>query len=128
MSGSNPDVKFSIVFPTYYSNQRDQDGEDMELTQGDTMRAIVGLQNNHNASIYIRSITGAFVDSFGDSETFVQNFTVDSFNHQEVKQKDSLSIATEFFPFTSISAKQYKLLLVVFYSDSEYEYSNVVYN
>ncbi len=71
MSGSNPDVKFSIVFP-HFSNQRDQqDGEDMELTQGDTMRAIVGLQNNHNASIYIRSITGAFVDSFGDSETFV---------------------------------------------------------
>jgi hypothetical protein len=102
MSGSNPDVKFSAVFPPYFDQRDQQIGEDMELTQGDIMRALVGLQNNHNASIFIRSITGAFVDEVLDTQIFVQNFTVDTFNHQEVKQRESFSMALEFFPFTSI--------------------------
>lgn len=68
MSGSNPDVKFSVVFPPYFSQK--ESVVEMELKQGDTMRALIGLQNNHNQSIYIKSVTGAFVDEVGDIQNF----------------------------------------------------------
>ena len=45
-----------------------------------------------------------------------------------VQPKESLSIAYEFFAYTSIPAKNYKLVIAVFYADSKYDYSNVVYN
>lgn len=91
---------------------------------------MVGLQNQGNETLFVKNITGAFVEesNVGESLKHIQNFTIDNLGNFELKPLETYSIAYEFFPFTSIVAKTYKLVLVVFYGDKQYEYSNVVFN
>ena len=58
----------------------------------------------------------------------MQNLTIDSFDSAVLNPTDTFSIAFDFFPFTSLTPKSYNLMLVLFYSDDQYEYSNTVLN
>ena len=58
----------------------------------------------------------------------MQNLTIDSYDGAVVNPSDTFSIAYDFFAFTSILPKSYKLQLAVFYADSQFEYTNVVLN
>jgi hypothetical protein len=64
----------------------------------------------------------------GEKPRYVQNFTIDSYDGTVLNPSDTFSIAYDVFPFTSIQPKGYKLHLVVFYADSQYEYSSIVFN
>lgn len=60
---------------------------------------------------------------------YVQNFTIeDSFKGTPIYPGETFSLAFDFFPFTSLPApNSYTLLLAVFYTDSNYEYSSLVF-
>ena len=74
------------------------------MTQGENQRVVIGLQNNGQETIYVKNITGAFVEegATGEQNKYVQNFTLESFNGAPLKPTESYSIAYEFFAFTSI--------------------------
>ena len=98
--------------------------------QGENQRVLIGLQNNGFEPLYIKNVTGAFVEEseHGETLSYAQNFTIDSLGGAIVSQHETLSIAYEFFPFTSIQAKNYKLIIAVFYADNRFEYTSVVFN
>ncbi len=88
------------------------------------------MYNHGIIPLYVKDITGAFYEEgqAGEPLKYVQNFTIDNFSNAKLLPSESHSIAYEFFPYASIPAKNYKLILAVFYSDDQYEYSNVVFN
>lgn len=109
----------------------------LEFKQGHTKRVLTAIENHGNETIYVKNFTGAFIEVIPgknqeDKPTlkYVQNLTIDSsFNGAAVAPGDSLSLAYDFFAFTSLPApRTYTLQLIVFYSDSQYEYTSVVYN
>lgn len=75
-------------------------------------------------------MTGAFVEDgqLGETGRYVQNLTIDSYDGAVLKPTETFSIAFDFFAFTSIPPRSYKLVLAVFYADSSYEYTNLVFN
>ena len=130
LSEPNPNVKVSVVFPNYFGKESHKSLLEMALTQGVNERILVAIQNNGNEPIYIKEITGAFFEEgyLGEKPKYVQNLTIDNYEGAVVNPSDTFSIAYDFFAFTSIPAKNYKLIFAVFYYDSLYEYSNVVFN
>ena len=65
---------------------------------------MIGLRNDAPSEpIVVKNVTGAFVDDSNENQViFTQNFTIDSLSGQVVGFFESLSIAFEFFAFTSI--------------------------
>lgn len=100
----NPNVKAALIFPN-------QDLP-LSLTQGVTIRALAALDNHGPESIYVKNFTGAFIEvihgkNIEEQPTlkYAQNLTIDSsFNGVEVGPGSTISLAFEFFPFTSLRA------------------------
>ena len=144
MSEAHPKVQTTTIFADSFS-LRDQASDQIEqFVQGDSRRVLVAIQNNGEEAIWVKDLTGAFVEvkeaSLSNVEEkpqlkFIQNLTVDTYTTKSdtqgllVAPGQTLTLATDFFAFTSIPApKTYTLLLAVFYTDSRYEYSSVVFN
>ena len=97
-------MKFSIVFPEYFGKDSHKSLLDLSFHQGDKQRVLIGLQNNGQVPVTVKNATGAFVEEtqLGENPNYIQNFTIDSLDGAVVQPSDSLSIAYEFFAFTSI--------------------------
>lgn len=105
------------------------------MVSGVTERVVVGVLNEGNETIFIKNFTGALITVQQSSEpegkpklNYAQNFTIDSsFKGAKVAPGESFSLAYDIFAFTSLPAsRDYNLQLVLFYADSQYEYSSIV--
>jgi len=76
----------------------------MKFDQGHTERVLIGVRNMDDRSIKVKNVTGAYTQEvIGDPLIkYAQNFSVDSFNSQVVEAGDTMTIAFEFFTFTSL--------------------------
>lgn len=124
-SEPHPNTQFTIMFPKYFPNIAED-----TMKQGDNERVLVGFQNFGETVLYIKNITGAFIDDMDPKgDNYMQNLTIDSFNGYPLMPTETFSLAYEFFPFTSLPApRTYRLKLVLFYADDQYEYSTTVFN
>ena len=129
ISDSHPGVQFSLVFTNYSSSASGSSKNLLKtaFTQGVKERLLIGMQNNGPDVLIVKSVTGAFIDHENPSY-YAQNFTIETLHNFELNVNESLSIAFDFFAYTSISPKKYNLQIAVFYESPLFEHANVVYN
>ncbi len=116
VSQPHPNVKFTILFPEYFGKDATKTLLEASFKQGETHRVLIGVQNlDESMPIRITNVTGAFISEEGEVENYIQNFTIENPDVYDLNHKETLSIAYEFFPFTSFAPGTYKLVLTVFY-------------
>jgi len=128
LSQPHPGVKVSLIFPEYFGKDARKSLLDISFKAGETQRALIGIQNNGQSPLRVKNVTGAYIDDALDKLVYAQNFSIESYEGKELQPSESMSIAYEFFTFTSINPQQYKLQLALFLGDDEYEYTNLLFN
>ena len=100
------------------------------MKQGDDEKILVGFKNLCEHVLYVKNITGAFIDDMDPKgDNYMQNLTIDSFGSYPLNPTETFSLAFDFFPFTSLPApRTYRLKIVFFYADDQFEYSTTVFN
>ena len=77
------------------------------MVQGISEKVLLGIQNGGESALTIKNFTGAFIDESGDN--YVQNLTIESFDGFSLAPQETFSLAYDFFAFTSIQPKTYRL-------------------
>lgn len=114
----SPDAATSFVFPTSSS------GKKFEVAK--PIPVVVALKNNGENTFNVTTVSASFMYP-QDHRYFIQNYTR-TYYGQNVSAGEERAFFYIFSPDPMLEPRPYGLVVSIFYSDSENNYTNVVFN